>query len=298
MKPNVRALTGQLRHVPAVQDFLLSKNTTIGIGGRAPLAFYPRSCDEICEVLAVLAEYDMPFQILGNGSNVLASDAGYSGVIVKTDNLTAIRAEGEIMAAESGASIASILAAAKEIGLGGLSFMAGIPASLGGALFMNAGARGHYIGSEVVSVNVFEEGKICILSAKDCKFSYKHTRFMENSSIILSARLRFRSQSPQAVSDEIQETLAFRSALPKGRSMGCVFKNGPSYSAGELIDRVGLKGVRCGGAIVSSQHANFIINCGGATSEDVMRLICIIKEKVLSETGVELAEEIRYIGEF
>ena len=160
---------------------------------------------------------------------------------------------------------------------------------------MNAGAGGVYINEIVESVLVYQKGKTRILSVRDCVYSYKHSIFMENGMVVLGAALRLTNATDKEIAEKENFFKARRAHLPKGKSMGCVFKNPAGYSAGELIEKSGLKGLRVGGAVVSDEHANFIINDGGASAEDIKALITIIQSAVLSQYKIQLEEEIRYI---
>ena len=283
--------------MPFAAPFSFGKNTTVGIGGDAPLALYPENAERLAAAVTALRGRGVPYLILGRGSNVLAADGGFDGAVVHTSRAGAVRTRGTLLTAECGAGLEKVLAAAKRNGLGGLAFLCGIPASAGGAVFMNAGARGKWIGERVVSADVLLGGERRTLSAKECAFSYKHTRFMEEECAVLSVKLRLERRAPAAVEAEYAAAKAARAGLPKGRSMGCVFKNPEGYSAGALLESAGMKGEACGGAFVAEEHANFIINGGGATAKDVACLIERMKRAVFSATGIELAEEIRRIGE-
>jgi UDP-N-acetylmuramate dehydrogenase len=195
----------------------------------------------------------------------------------------------------AGVTSREFLRACKRENRCGAEFLIGIPCTLGGALYMNAGAGGKYISEIVESVMVFRGGKECVLSLKDCEYDYKHSIFMQNDDVILGASLRLEKSSLEEIEKEEQYYLFRRKHLPKGKSMGCVFKNPPNAYAGDLIERSGLKGLRIGGAKVSNEHANFIINEGNATSSDIKSLIALIKNAVRSQYGVCLEEEICYL---
>lgn len=175
-------------------------------------------------------------------------------------------------------------------GKSGAEFLAGIPCSVGGAVFMNAGAHGKHISDILESALVYKEGRIRVTSAAECEYSYKHSVFMRDGSVILGASFVLRTQTGKRwqkagrISRKTQKASA-------GRSMGCTFKNPPAETAGKLIEGAGLKGLRVGGAVISTEHANFIINEGGATSADVRALINLIKNAVFARYGVELEEE-------
>ena len=293
-----RAIEIGLSGISCTEDFDFRKNTTIGIGGKAALALFPGSADELERAVRFLIENAVPFCILGRGANVLASDRGFSGVAVCTRSVRQIHFLQEDVYCGCGADFSEIIALSERKGLGGIEFMAGIPATAGGAVFMNAGAQGQYIASAVKYVDVFECGKRLRIPTKECDFSYKCSRFMKRNSIVLGVCLHLKGMETQKIESSLDRVKAARNRLPKGRSMGCVFKNPSSISAGALIEQAGLKGVSHGDAIISDEHANFIINRGNATAEDVRYLIDLAKEQVYKRTGVLLEEEIRYIGDF
>lgn len=298
MEKILKALLSEFSGMPFAAPFSFQKNTTIGIGGEAPLAFYPENAERLASVVKVLHERGVPYLLLGRGSNVLVSDGGFDGVVVHTSRATAVRTRGAVLTAECGAGLEKILSAAKRNGLSGISFLCGIPATAGGAVFMNAGVRSGYIGDRVLSVEAMFGKERRVLQAKECDFAYKHTRFMEEECALLSVKLRLHRESPSAIEAEYAAAKQARLGLPKGKSMGCVFKNPEGYFAGELLERAGMKGEICGGAAVSGEHANFIINRGGATCSDVLTLIGRMKQAVFAQTGIVLSEEIRHIGEF
>lgn len=280
------------------REFSFAAHTTMGIGGNAPLCLRPQSVGAALNAVRVLQKYGVPYIALGAGANVLASDKGFCGVVISTDKLSAVTAEEDIVYAESGVRMARLLRALAESGLGGFAFMAGIPASVGGAVYMNAGtARGHF-GDGVLSVTAIDEkGVLREFSKEECAFEYKHTAFTGKGQLILSARLAAKYCCRVRALEDIREVLAERERLPKGKSMGCVFKNPEGISAGALIERAGMKGAREGGAFISERHANFIINGGNATAGDVRALIERVKSAVLKSSGVLLTEEIEYIGD-
>ena len=298
MEKVFETLLSEFSGMPYAAPFSFRKNTTVGIGGEAPLALYPENAGRMAAVLSLLHRQGIPYVVLGRGSNVLASDRGFNGVVINTSRANAVSTRGCVLTAECGAGLEKVLSVAKRNGLGGLSYLCGIPATVGGAVFMNAGTRSGYIGDRIISVEVFGESGVRIMTAKECSFSYKHTRFMEEETVILSARLRLEKSSPAAIDSEYAAAKTARENLPRGKSMGCVFKNPEGFSAGELLERAGMKGEVSGDAVVAREHANFIINRGRASSEDVIRLIERMKNAVFAETGIRLSEEIRHIGEF
>ena len=280
------------------KDFIFSKHTTVGIGGRAAVAAFPRGGKALAELAAFLQCGKVPYVVIGAGSNILVSDRGYGGVAVCTQRADSVRVDGDRVFCESGCRIRDLIFASRESGVGGFSFLQGIPATVGGAIFMNAGAMGKYICAAVRSVTAVENGKITVFSNEECSFSYKKTRFQKSAAVIVSAELQGAFQPPELIGEECGRVQKLRTFLPKERSMGCIFKNPPGFFAGKLIESCGLKGSICGGAAVSEKHANFIVNRNGASAEDFRRLIYLVKAEVLRRTGILLEEEIQYIGDF
>ncbi|MGN1104853.1 MAG: UDP-N-acetylmuramate dehydrogenase, partial [Candidatus Coproplasma sp.] len=196
----------------------------------------------------------------------------------------------------AGTPISTLLKYCKKHGLSGVEYLTKIPATVGGAAYMNAGAAGKYIGGNIRKVLVYTDKKV-YFNNNQCNFSYKHSTMRDINCIILAVELQLEQKSVDEIEDKLSYYSGLRSHLPKGRSCGCVFKNGEGYYAGELIERAGFKGVRCGGAVVSREHANFIINEGNC-ADDVKRLIELVKYVVLLKFGIELHEEVVYIGDF
>ncbi len=275
--------------------FDFSKNSSIGCGGFAPVAFYPQSVPELTSLVDRLTEEGIPYCVLGNLTNVLPSDEGMQGAVISTKKLLGITA-GERLFAYAGETSGTLLRACKSAGLSGAEFLSGVPCTLGGAAYMNAGAAGKYLSEIVESVLVLRAGKRITLSLEECDYAYKKSVFMKNDDVILGVTLRLQSSTVAEIEKREGSYIERRKHLPKGRSMGCVFKNPEGYAAGELIERSGLKGLRVGGAKVSKEHANFIINEGG-TARDIKTLIKLVKNAVLAQYGVALQEEIRYLGE-
>ncbi len=271
--------------------FLFAEHASIGCGGNAKIAYFPQTEEE---ALALAKRLEgQSYHVLGNLSNVLPADEGYSGAIVSTKFLRGIEIAENF--AYAGATSGQLLSAAREAGKTGLEFLKGIPCTLGGALYMNAGVSGKYIAEVVERVLVLRKGERLWIDVADCEYAYKHSLFMRNKDIILGAKLRLLPSTRAEIEKNEQAYLLRRAHLPTGRSMGCVFKNPPGMVAGKLIEGCGLKGMRQGGAIIAAEHANFILNAGGATARDIRALIVLIKNAVRAQYGVELEEEIQYL---
>ncbi len=274
--------------------FDFSKHSSIGCGGSAPYALYPRSVEELTDSVFALKKQEIPYLVLGNLTNVLPSDEGYDGVVLRTNRLDGVvLTRGVFVYAGTGSG--SFLRVCRRAKLSGGEFLHGIPCTIGGALYMNAGASGRYIAELVESVLVLREGKQVSVPLAECGYAYKKSTFMENGDIILGASLRLTPTTPEQIDEQIAYYAQKRAHLPKGRSMGCVFKNPEGGFAGALIEGCGLKGLRQGGAKISTEHANFILNDGGATAKDIRRLITMIKNAVYAQYGVRLQEEIRLL---
>ena len=275
--------------------FSFSRHTTIGCGGNASRAFYPKNVTQFTTLLSKLQKDEIPYCILGNGSNVLPLDSDQEKVVISTKGLTAMFLTENGVFAYAGVTSAALLRFCQMNLYSGVEFLQGIPCTMGGALFMNAGVSGDYIADVVQNVLVYRDGKTRLLSKMECGYAYKKSVFMQNGDVIIGAALSL-TRADEAEIEEKEKVYAVRrSHLPKGKSMGCVFKNPEGAFAGELIERSGLKGLKIGGARVSNQHANFIINESGATARDIESLIDIIKNAVFAQYGVRLEEEIRRI---
>lgn len=271
--------------------FSFAKHTTIGCGGVAALAASPADEESAAKLLGTLCEERIPHCFLGAGANVLPADGLFEGVVVRFDRLKMLCADGETLFAGAGVTGGALLRFAERERIGGFEPLTGIPMTVGGGIVMNAGiSEGHFsdVTAEVIGI---EKGKIRKFSLKDCAFSEK-TSIFQSGIAVTGAYLKGKSATPSAIAARREFFRARRAHLPKGRSMGCVFVNPAGDTAGRLIEHCGLKGIRVGGAVVSHEHANFILNEGGS-SADVSALIALVKEEVLRQTGVLLREEIR-----
>ena len=279
------------------RPFDFSAHSAIGCGGQAPLAFYPHNEEEFKTILVNLQKNRRGYFVLGNMTNVLPSDLGTKKIVVCTKKLKKIEffQKQHKIYVEAGVNSANLLRALRHAGLRGAEFLTGIPCTMGGALYMNAGAGGCYMSGLVESVRVFKNGKERILTKEECAYSYKKSVFMQEDMAILGANLLLEPSSMEEITELEKAFKKRRAHLPKGKSMGCVFKNPELISAGELIEKAGLKGKRVGGAKVSETHANFIINDAKATSKEIRSLIKEVKTAVYKNSGIELEEEIKYL---
>ena len=276
----------------------LSEYTTLGIGGRAKYLACPHEESELVGLLSYLDESNIKYCVLGQGSNILVSDKGYDGVVVLTRGIKNISVKDDKVHATCGVTLPALSRMMLEYSLSGVECLSGIPASIGGALITNAGAYGGEISSIVDSVRIYENGKIITYKNRDLGFGYR-TSLVERLGIVLSANLRLKYENSSIIKAKIEEFAKKRSQTqPKNKSAGCVFKAYNGLSSGYCIDKAGLKGKRIGGAEVSSLHAGFVINRGGATSSDFVKLLLEIQEEVEKKFGFLLSTEIRFVGEY
>lgn len=275
----------------------MKAHTTFKIGGNAEIFLTP-SLKDFPEVIRVLAREQIPYQIVGNGSNLLVSDGGIDGAVISTRAWDDIAVEGDRIRVQAGALLSRVANTALENELTGLEFAAGIPGSFGGAVFMNAGAYGGEMKDVITSVSVWHNREIKEIAGAECRFGYRDSVFQRDGYVILNATVQLKKGNKAQIADTMKELSARRRAkqpleLP---SAGSTFKRPEGYYAGALIEQAGLKGLQIGGAAVSEKHSGFIVNRGGATAQDVLRLVEAVKEKVLETSGVLLQEEIRMIG--
>lgn len=273
----------------------LSEYSTFGIGGPARYFTEVSSCEEMQRVLAYVFQHQIPLHILGKGSNTLFADRGFNGLVV-LNRMESVHQEGGLFSVGSGYSFAQLGTLTARAGWGGLEFASGIPGSVGGAIYMNAGAQGKSTAEVVAEVDfISEEGEWVTLARDALAFGYRTSPFQQRRGAIVQARFML-TASPSA--KEVQQQLVYyrmKTQPYKEKSAGCVFRNPPGESAGRLIDAAGLKGMQVGGAMVSSLHANFIVNGGGATAQDVLTLISAVQEAVYAQRGIELTPELCYV---
>jgi len=274
--------------------FVYASNSSIGCGGVAKAAFFPRTQSEIQTLTQTLKSDGVSYRVLGNLTNVLPPDGVGKTLVISTKRLQDFQTEKQIYVS-AGVTSATLMRVCSLIGKSGAEFLAGIPCSMGGALYMNAGVNGRYIAEIVESVRVLIQGKIATLSLDECLYGYKTSVFMRDDFVILGANLRLVSSTGERVKEEIKKYVQRRAHLPKGKSMGCVFKNPQGETAGKLIEGAGLKGLRIGGAKISPLHANFIINDQHATSKEIKDLIEVVKNAVFAQYKIKLQEEIQYL---
>ena len=290
------------RRLPALEvlcDEPMSAHTTFRIGGGARRMALPASAAEAAALLSLAEERGWPLLVLGCGSNLLADNAGTDRLVVSTAKLQDVGGQGDLLTGGAGVRLAKLAVAAMERGLGGLVFAHGIPGSLGGAVFMNAGAYGGEMAQVVESVTAWLPGRgVCALGREELDFGYRRSRFSQGQGAVLSASLRLRPGCDrEMLRREMEELIRRRQRsqpldLP---SAGSTFKRPEGHYAGTLIEQCGLKGLTVGGAQVSEKHAGFVVNRGGATSADVRALIAQVQRRVYEQTGVWLETEVKMI---
>lgn len=279
----------------------LSNYTTWKIGGPADILILPRSKEELVSAVRLVQKHQVPWTNLGRGSNMLVSDKGIRGVVIKPHKgLDYVRFEGSLVIAGASYSLIKLSVMAGKEGLTGLEFAGGIPGTVGGAVYMNAGAHGSDVSRIFKSADiVLETGELVRYDREDMHFSYRHSILQKQKGIVVEAAFKL------AEGDK-KEVLAMMASYKERRvrtqplklaSAGSVFRNPPNDHAARLIQEAGLKGERLGGAQVSEQHANFIVNTGQATAEDVLALITHIQSTVQDRYGILLVPEVLVVGE-
>lgn len=273
----------------------MAPHTSLGVGGPADLI---EIHDAFClpQLVEILRRHGVPWRIMGGGSNLLVGDEGLDGVVLHLARARKVlEFQGNRVEVPASANLGTTVMECAKRNLGGMEGLIGVPGSVGGALRMNAGAYGTQIGDVVKSIKVFRgsEGKIETLQTGEMRFEYRHTGFAPDD-VMLSALLELPERPYADILERVKQcNQKRRSSQPVNeKSAGCIFKNPPGYSAGRLIDELGLKGTRLGGAVVSERHANFFVNRFQATATDLLNLIDLIREKVLQAYSVELEEEV------
>lgn len=278
----------------------LARRTTLRVGGPADLYVEPASEADLQRILQFCGERSLRFFVLGRGSNLLVRDAGFRGVVISLakEGFGRIEISGSRLSCGAGAKLKIVAVEARRNGIAGLEFLEGIPGSVGGALRMNAGAMNSVTFDVVEAVRVMNPlGEILRMIPAQMSFAYRCCGALK-SNIALGAVLRGRAESPEVIGQRMIEFSRRRwSSQPASPSAGCMFKNPPEMPAGKLIDELGLKGTRIGGAVVSREHGNFLVTDGQATARDVLRLIDAIRERVNAAWGIELQTEVEVIGD-
>lgn len=279
----------------------MDKHTTFRIGGKADCLVYPSCIDDIRMIFAKAKEADIPVTVLGNGSNVLVSDKGIRGIVLCFDaSYSEIKCVGKTITAQAGAILGAVSQFAVQKSLSGLEFAVGIPGSMGGAVFMNAGAYDGEMKNVIKAVTALTvDGQLKKYTVDELALAYRHSIFQDNGEVICEVELELVPGDIVAIKEKMAGFTERRISkqpleLP---SAGSTFKRPTGYFAGTLIEQAGLKGFSVGGAQVSKKHAGFVVNTGGATAEDVLALIKAVQQRVREKFAVELEPEVKVIGE-
>lgn len=282
-------------------DDALSNYTYTKTGGLADVTVFPKSKTEVKQIVDWAREQNVPLTILGNASNLIVRDGGIRGIVMILTDLNSVTAteDGQLIA-DSGARLIDVSYRALTEELTGLEFACGIPGSIGGAVFMNAGAYGGEVKEVITSVEVItREGEFKTYRNADCDFSYRHSVFQTNSDIVLSVTFQLTDGEPIAIKEEMDHLTDLRESKQplEYPSCGSVFKRPVGYYTGKLIQDAGLQGYRIGGAEISRKHAGFIVNVDKATATDYTDMIEFIQERIWDLNQVRLEPEVRIIGE-
>ncbi|PWJ47526.1 UDP-N-acetylmuramate dehydrogenase [Faecalicatena contorta] len=283
-------------------DEPMSRHTTFRVGGPADYFVIPEGPEEIKEVITLLKREDIPYYILGNGSNLLVGDKGYRGVIIQMyKNLNRIDTKGNQIYAQAGALLSKIAAEAQAQSLTGFEFASGIPGTMGGAVMMNAGAYGGEMSHVLVNATILtQEGVIKTLTLDELELGYRTSIIARNGYVVLEAVISLEPGNPEEIHarmEELKEKRVTKQPLEYA-SAGSTFKRPEGYFAGKLIEDAGLRGFRVGNAQVSAKHCGFVINRGGATAAEIVALMDYVADKVEAVSGVRLKPEVKRIGEF
>lgn len=290
----------QLNGIALKQGELMCRHTSFQIGGPVDVMVFPESGAQLSKILELAQSYDIHPMVMGAGSNMLCPDQGLETVMIETrTGLTGItQLEGDRIEAQAGVTLAKLAVFAMEQGLTGLEFSHGIPGTLGGGIYMNAGAYGGEMADVLESVTVLRrDGTQETIPAEKLELRYRHSRFMEEDSIILSGVIKLCPGNKDQIQSKMRELMGKRKTSQplEYPSAGSTFKRPKTGYAAALIDQAGLRGLTVGGAQVSEKHAGFVINRGGATCQDVLRLMEEVKTRVLNHSGVELEPEVRVL---
>ncbi len=277
----------------------LYEHSTFKIGGNADYIAFPKSESAFCALVDYLNDEKIKYCVVGNGSNLLFSDDGYRGVVIVTTKLNKIRKTRNTIYAECGVLLTSLSLYACKNGLSGLEFAYGIPGTVGGALYMNAGAYGGEISDVLQKSAYFDKNlsKRCELYKAGHKFGYRTSVYQENNNVILSCFFELKPGNPDEIRKKMDEYMSARKAKQplEYASAGSTFKRCEGRFTAQMIDEAGLKGASVGEAMISTKHAGFIVNTGSATSKDVKELIGIVKAKLKEKFDVDIQEEVRFI---
>ena len=295
MKTDIKKLLPGIKQNVSLKNF-----STFKIGGKAKYFFGAKKKEDLIKAIKVAQDFRLPFSIVGNGSNLLVSDKGFRGLVIKIKNQKS-KIKNNLIYAEAGVPLGQLVDMASKNNLAGFEWAVGIPGTLGGSIYGNAGAFGHSMADTITEVEVYnsKNKKIKKLKNKNCKFSYRESIFKKKKNlIIISAKLGLKRGDRKKIKQKIREYLTHRVKTQplNSPSIGSIFKNPRGFLTAELIEKCGLKGKRIGDVKISEKHANFIINLGNGRANDIKKLITLIKTRVEKIFGITLEEEIQHLG--
>jgi len=277
----------------------MARHTSFKIGGPADLVVVPEDAEDLKAALAFARSQQLPVFVLGSGSNTLVRDGGIRGMVILPERFQDLEREGTQVTVGAGVRISRLLAFCSKQGLTGLEFLSGIPGTVGGAVWGNAGAWGGATADRLARVQlVTEEGDDLLLGCETIPFAYRFSGFPKGA-VIVGATFALAAGDPTTIRQRISRWLVQRNASQpvEFRSAGSIFKNPPEDYAGRLVDAAGVKGTRIGGAMISEKHGNFFVNLGDARAADVLALVALARERVRATAGIDLELEIRVLGE-
>ena len=281
-------------------DEKLSGYVNFKVGGPADILLIPENEEQVLKSINICKENNIPFYVIGNGSNILVRDGGFRGVVISLKKVNNITVKDDKIIAEGGAMLKAVSDKAMENSLTGFEFACGIPGTIGGAVFMNAGAYDGEISHVIESADVInEDGKVVTLTKDELDFGYRSSLVMKKGYVVLSATFALKKGTVKTIKELIDDLTNKRESKQplEYPSAGSTFKRPTGYFAGKLIQDAGLKGYSIGGAAVSEKHSGFVINKGNATAKDITDLIKYIQDEVKRQFGVDLHPEVRIIGE-
>lgn len=276
------------------ENVSLKTLTTLKVGGISKYVFYPKDVTSLKKALTLFKENNINYKIFGNGSNIIPSDKIYDGVIIKLSSLNNLKIEDEVIEVEAGYSLMKLAKEVIKLGLSGLEWACGIPGTIGGAVYMNAGAYKQDMSFVLEKITALDENmNIVTLNKDELDFSYRHSRLMEENLICLSATLKLEKKDISLIEEVVNKRKEKRMETQplEYPSAGSVFRNPFNDFAGRLVEKCNLKGKQIGGAMISLKHANFIINKDNATGKDVLDLINLAKKEVKEKFNIELKQE-------
>ena len=286
-------------NIPNFQEHvILAPFTTMKVGGPARWFVTVATTKEFIHAVREALRNNVPYCVLGKGANVLISDKGFDGLMIRAKNSHYVFRDTHVTA-EAGTDLTTLVMQSAQRGLAGLEFAAGIPSTLGGAVRGNACSRESEMKNVIETVDILNaKGEQKTLTVAQCEFSYRNSRMKQQKEIVLSAVLKLERGSKDTILEKVKENFSRKHKTQelKFPSSGCIFMNPAASAAGKLIENAGLKGMRIGGAKISEIHGNFVINENNATAEDIIMLISVIKQKIRTLYRIQLHEEIQYIG--